>query len=372
MHKTKILISGGGTGGHIFPALAIANALKAKLTHVEFLFVGAKGKMEMQKIPAAGYPIKGIWISGLQRRLSLKNLLFPFKLIISYFQASNIIRKFKPDVVIGTGGYASGPAIQAALRKKIPGLIQEQNSFPGITNRLLAKKVDKICVSFEGMERYFPKHKIVLSGNPVRSDIVKGPEHKETALKTFKLHKNKLVLLIFGGSQGSLAINEAVGANLQKLATLNIQILWQTGKTYFPVAKENIKAFADQKWQCMEFINRMDLAYAAADIVLCRAGAITISELCATGKAAILVPLPAAAEDHQTKNALKLTEKQAGILLKNDEAKDKLIDVLHPLVLNEANRLSLGKNIKTMAKPDAAEIIADEVIRLINKKYGTG
>ncbi len=320
----KIIISGGGTGGHIFPAIAIANALKNKEESIDILFVGAKGKMEMEKVPAAGYPILGLWISGLQRRLTLKNLSFPLKLISSLIRAGIIIYKFKPDIVIGVGGYASGPTLNMATRKGIPTLIQEQNSYPGITNRLLAKKANKICVAYENMERFFPQSKIVITGNPVRQDLLKIDGKREKGVEYFGLSKNKKTLLIVGGSQGALSINKSIAANLELLSDNNLQLIWQTGKYYHSTAKDVVQNYPGKGINVYEFITKMDYAYSAADIIISRAGANAISELCIVGKPAIFIPLPSAAEDHQTKNAMSLVDKQAPILIKDKDAKEKL------------------------------------------------
>jgi len=369
-HEHKILISGGGTGGHIFPAIAIADAIKKKLPGVDILFVGAKGRMEMEKVPLAGYPIQGLWISGFQRRLTLRNLLFPLKLIFSLIKAGRIINKFKPDVVVGVGGYASGPIGQMAARKGIPLVLQEQNSFPGITNKLLAKKALKICVAYEGMERYFPKEKLYLAGNPVRQNVIEIAGKREQACQYFELEKGKPIVLIVGGSQGARSINESVSKNLELLVMNNLQLLWQTGKLYTEKAGKDIleKLSGNNKnrVRVKEFINKMDLAYAAADIVVSRAGAIAISELCTVGKPSVLIPLPSAAEDHQTKNALALVEQDAAIHLKDSEASEKLAEHVSDLAKNQARREQLSKNIKKMSIPDSADKIADEVIALIS------
>ncbi len=367
----KILISGGGTGGHIFPAIAIADALKKRLPQADILFVGAKGRMEMEKVPLAGYPIKGLWISGFQRSLTLKNLLFPLKLILSLMKAGRIIRKFKPDVVIGVGGYASGPIGQMAVRKKIPLVLQEQNSYPGITNKILAKKAKKICVAYEGMEKYFPKEKLCLAGNPIRKNVIEIKGKREQALEYFELDKNKPVVLIVGGSQGARSINESVNKNLGLFAMNKLQLIWQTGKPYAPTARKDIleKLNGNNKnlVRVQEFINKMDFAYAAADIVVSRAGAIAISELCAVGKPSILIPLPSAAEDHQTSNALALADQDAAIHLKDTNAPGLLAKLVIDLAKNKERQKQLKTNIKQMAIPDSADKIADEVIKLFRK-----
>jgi len=368
----KILISGGGTGGHIFPAIAIADALKEKLPQVDILFVGAKGRMEMAKVPLAGYPIKGLWISGFQRSFSLKNLLFPLKLIVSLVKAGRIISKFKPDVVIGVGGYASGPIGQMAVRKRVPLVLQEQNSFAGVTNKILAKKASKVCVAYEGMEKFFPKDKLCLTGNPIRKNVIEIDGKRDQALHYFELSKSKPVVLIVGGSQGARSINESVNRGLELIVSKDLQLIWQTGKPYAPTARrdilEKLNASDKKMIRVQEFINKMDLAYAAADIVVSRAGAIAISELCAVGKPSILIPLPSAAEDHQTSNALALADKDAAIYLKDAEAPEKLASLVIGLAKNEEQKKQLVLNIKQMAIPDSANKIADEVIELMPKK----
>ena len=326
MKPLRVLISGGGTGGHIFPAIAIANEIKKLNPETDFLFVGANGRMEMEKVPASGYKIVGLNISGFQRKFTLSNFLFPFRLIDSIIKARRIINEFKPDVAIGTGGYASGPALNAASNKGIPCLIQEQNSYPGITNKLLSKKVSAICVAYEGMEKYFPKEKIILTGNPIRQDIYNVKEKREEGLDFFKLDKNKKTILIIGGSLGAKTINEAIAEGLEKFKDENIQIIWQTGKNYFGLAKEKTKNLIEHRIFAFDFISRMDLAYAVANLVISRAGASTISELCAVQLPCILVPSPNVAEDHQTKNALALSNKNAAILIKDSDAQ-KLCEI---------------------------------------------
>ena len=361
----KIIISGGGTGGHIFPAIAIANALKNKKESIDILFVGAKGKMEMEKVPAAGYPIVGLWISGLQRSLTLKNLSFPLKLISSLIRAGIIIHKFKPDIVVGVGGYASGPTLKMAIRKGIPTLIQEQNSYPGITNKLLAKKANKICVAYENMEHFFPLSKIVITGNPVRQDLLKLDGKREKSIEYFGLSKNKKTLLIVGGSQGALSINKSIADNLELLTDNNFQFIWQTGKYYHNTAKEVVQNYPDNRINVYEFITKMDYAYSAADLIISRAGAIAISELCIVGKPVIFIPLPGAAEDHQTKNAMCLVDKQAAILIKDKDAKEKLGKEVINLLADEKMQDIMSKNIKEMALLNSADTIADEILKLI-------
>ncbi len=365
---TRIIISGGGTGGHIFPAIAIANALKALEPDIMILFIGAKGRMEMEKVPVAGYNIQGLWISGLQRRVTWKNLSFPLKVISSLIMADRILANFKPDAVIGVGGYASGPTLRIAVRRKIPALIQEQNSYPGITNKLLGGKVDKICVAYEGMERFFPAGKIILTGNPVRQDII-TPGNKTEALEYFQLNKEKKVVLIIGGSLGAGTINKSVLHYLYHQDEQdNFQLLWQTGKYHYNLIKSNQKILNREDVHIHPFIDRMDLAYTAADIIISRAGAIAISELCIIGKPVILIPSPNVAEDHQTKNAQALARKSAALMLKDQDAVEKLFGQVKNLIADNGLQNELCKNIKTMALPKAASVIAEETMKLIRKK----
>ncbi|MFT6320251.1 MAG: UDP-N-acetylglucosamine--N-acetylmuramyl-(pentapeptide) pyrophosphoryl-undecaprenol N-acetylglucosamine transferase [Granulosicoccus sp.] len=362
--KLKVIISGGGSGGHVFPAIAIANEFKKQCPDAEILFVGAKGKIEMEKVPKAGFPIKGLWISGFHRKLALRNLMFPFKLVSSLFKAFGIIQSFKPDVVIGVGGYASGPTLQVATMKGIPTLIQEQNSFPGITNRLLAKKVNRICVAYEGMNKFFPEEKIRLTGNPVRQDIVELTDKKEEGLKHFGLVQNKRTILLFGGSLGARTLNDSMAANKDLLEkNQNVQVLWQAGKLYIEEFNQSATAQLDNV-KILPFIDRMDLAYAMADVVICRAGALTISELCLVGKPAILIPSPNVAEDHQTMNAKALSTKDAGILVEDKNAKKMLEQALH-ILDNEQVMNDLKKNIRKLAKANAATNIVSEILQII-------
>ena len=364
---TSVIISGGGTGGHVYPAIAIANALKKREPNVEILFIGAIGKMEMEKVPEAGYKINGLWVSGLQRRLTWKNLIFPVKVVSSLIQADMILGKFKPDVVIGVGGYASGPTLRMAVRRKIPTLIQEQNSYPGITNKLLGGSVDRVCVAYEGMERFFPKGKIILTGNPVRQDIM-NQENKKEALDYFKLNPEKNVILIIGGSLGAGTINKSVVKHLESVTeTENFQLLWQTGKYYFGLVASNPTLVNMGNIRIYPFIDRMDLAYTVADIIVSRAGAIAISELCITGKPVILIPSPNVAEDHQTKNAEALVRKSAAWMLKDGEAEEKLFSMVNELASNPDLQNELKNNIKMLAIPDAADRIAEESLKLIRK-----
>lgn len=363
----RVIISGGGTGGHIFPAIAIANALKAKVKDIEILFIGAKGRMEMEKVPAAGYPIEGLSISGFQRRLTWKNLTFPFKLARSLMKARSIISEFKPDLVIGVGGYASGPTLRMAAFKKIPALIQEQNSFPGITNRLLAGRVQKICVAYEGMGKYFPENKIVFTGNPIRQDLVQKGEKKDDAIHYFGLAPERKTILVTGGSLGAGTINRAI----TKFATVThdkagIQVLWQTGKNYF----EDIKAIfphpASLNLVILPFIDRMNLAYAVADIIVSRAGAIAISELCVVGKPVILIPSPNVSEDHQTKNARVLESHGAALLIPDSEAAERLGQTILETLGNDKQQSELKKNIAALGITDAADKIAAVALSLIS------
>ena len=360
----KVIISGGGSGGHVFPAIAIANELKKQRPDAEILFVGAEGKIEMEKVPKAGYSIKGLWISGFHRKLTLRNLMFPFKLISSLFKAYGIIRKFKPDVVIGVGGYASGPTLQVSTMKGIPTLIQEQNSFPGITNRLLAKKVNRICVAYDGLERFFPKENIRLTGNPVRQDIMELSNQREEGIEYFGLDKNKKTIFLFGGSLGARTLNDAMGANKDLLEkNQNVQVLWQTGKLYIDEFQNSATAQLPNV-KILPFVDRMDLAYAMADIMVTRAGALTISELCLVGKPAILIPSPNVSEDHQTMNVKALSTKDAAVLVEDKNAKTMLEQALHMLD-NEQVIKTLSENIKKLAQPRATENIVSEILTLV-------
>ncbi|NQW35970.1 MAG: undecaprenyldiphospho-muramoylpentapeptide beta-N-acetylglucosaminyltransferase [Flavobacteriales bacterium] len=359
--SVNILLSGGGTGGHIYPAIAIANELKRRHPKANFLFVGASNKMEMNKVPEAGYAIKGLWIAGLQRRLTFKNLMFPIKLMSSLLNARMIIKNFKPDVVIGTGGFASGPILQMATRKHIPTLIQEQNSYPGITNKILGKQVSKICVAYDGLEKYFPSSKIIKTGNPVRQDILETSSKRQEALTFFKLDKNKTTLLVLGGSLGAQAINKLVDARIDLFAKNNIQVVWQTGTDY----KKQYHSFYQIKGiQSHLFIKRMDLAYAAADIIISRAGAGTISELCIVGKPVIFIPSPNVSEDHQTKNAQSLVDKNAAILIK-ESAIGHFDEIFENLVTDKNLQQELSTNIKQLALPNATKQIAETVELLL-------
>lgn len=365
----KILISGGGTGGHIFPAIAIANKLKEYYADANILFVGAKGRMEMEKVPRAGYPIKGLWISGFQRRLTADNLSFPIKVISSLCKARKIIKTFNPDIAIGTGGYASGPLLYMASRKKIPTLILEQNSFPGVTNKILGKSVNTICVTYKGMERYFPTDKLKITGAPIRKEILNLNVTRHEGLKHFGLKEEFPLLLIIGGSQGARGINIAIQKNLNKIAALGVQIVWQTGTASFEEAKKATENSPfNTRIKVTDFIYEMDKAYAAADIIVSRAGAIAIAEIVAIGKPAIFIPLPSAAEDHQTKNALSLSQKKAGILLREQNAQENIVTAIEELVKSDKKRADIIRNLKTFRADDATNNIAKEIIKLIDNK----
>jgi len=362
MSKLKFIVSGGGTGGHIYPAIAIANELKSRFPDAEFLFVGAKDKMEMQKVPQAGYKIEGLWIAGLQRKLTVQNMMFPFKLISSLWKSRQIINKFKPDVVIGTGGFASGPLLQVANSRNIPTVVQEQNSYPGITNKLLSKKANKICVAYENLERFFPKEKIVLTGNPVREDLLNIDAKRKEAITHFNLDANKKTLLVLGGSLGARRINQLIEKEIYNIVSKDIQVIWQCGKFYI----NEYKHFSDGKnVQVLDFIDRMDLVYAAADFVISRAGASSVSELCLVGKPTIFIPSPNVAEDHQTKNAKAIVDKNGAILLRENELDEKFETTFSNLISNESLQKELSQNIKSLAKPNATKDIVEEILKLV-------
>lgn len=363
MKKLKVIISGGGTGGHIYPAVAVAQALQKRMPDVEILFVGASDRMEMEKVPKAGYKIVGLWISGLQRSLSAKNVLFPIKVASSVWKSLQILKEFKPDVAIGFGGYASGAMLYAATMKKIPSVIHEQNSYAGITNKILKNRVNTICVAYDKMQRFFPERKIVKTGNPIRQDLLNVEHHKLEAIKFFNLDPNKKTVLVIGGSLGARTINESVFAGLKKLEEAGLQMIWQTGKN-FPKAD----SIHNPQFAIRNFIYEMNFAYAAADIVVSRAGALSIAELAQVKKPVILVPSPNVAEDHQTKNAMALVDREAGILVKDIDAKNVLIDEVIALVNDEMKQVQLKNNIATFAMPNAAEKIVDEVMRVIKEK----
>lgn len=362
----RILISGGGTGGHIFPAVAIANEIKRRDPEAIILFVGAQNKMEMEKVPKAGYKIEGLWISGFHRGLDMRNFIFPFKLLASFFKAGSIVKRFKPDIAIGTGGFASGPALNAAIRHGVPALIQEQNSYPGVTNKILSRKAKKVCVAYDGMEKYFPQQKIVKTGNPVRQNIVLCNVKPEKARGDFDLDLDSKILLIVGGSLGSRTLNNCMRSGLQQLKEANIQVIWQTGSLMFDECRHEAKGYDNVR--VFDFIFNIDHAYAAADVIVSRAGAIAISELCLVGKPVILVPFPAAAEDHQTKNAMSLVNENAAIHVSDKNAEHEMIATAIDLLNNHEKRTKLSENIKKMAIPDAAERIVDEVMQIIENK----
>ncbi|NIK91392.1 undecaprenyldiphospho-muramoylpentapeptide beta-N-acetylglucosaminyltransferase [Mangrovimonas sp. CR14] len=362
MSAIKVILSGGGTGGHIYPAIAIANEIKLRYPDAQILFVGAKDKMEMDKVPQAGYDIKGLWISGIQRELTLKNLSFPFKLVSSLLKARKIVNQFKPDIAIGTGGFASGPLLQMAVSKGVPSLIQEQNSFPGITNKLLGKKADKICVAYDGLERFFPAKKMVKTGNPVRQDLLKIDNKKEAADELFSLKPDKKTLLVLGGSLGARRINQLIEKELDFLQIHNIQVIWQCGKLYY----EKYKIYNHTKdVQVHAFINDMAMAYAAADIIISRAGASSVSELCIVGKPVIFIPSPNVAEDHQTKNAMAVVNRQAALLIKEEDLDVDFENKFSQLMASPEKQEELGKNIKGLALVNATKDIVNEVEKLL-------
>ena len=366
MALEKVIISGGGTGGHIFPAIAIANCIKEKYPQVDILFVGAEGKMEMEKVPQAGYKIEGLPIRGLQRKLTLENLSFPFKLIASLLKAKKIVRSFKPDVAIGVGGYASAAIVRMAAKKKVPTLVQEQNSYPGITNKWLAKKAKRICVAYDGLELFFPKEKIVKTGNPVRSEIVDIKSKREKGLSHFGLKTSKKTVLVIGGSLGAGTINSSFKEGVQKLVDQDMQVIWQCGKSYFEKLMPVVEEMNNDAIYLNDFIFEMDLAYAAADYIVSRAGAMSVSELCLIGKPTILVPSPNVAEDHQTKNAMALVNKKAAVLVKDSEAKDRLINTILKLNSNTDLQRELAKNILVLGIDDAPERILNEIEKITN------
>ena len=361
----RFIISGGGTGGHIYPAVAIANQIRAVHPQADILFVGAKGRMEMTRVPEAGYPIIGLSIAGLQRRITLENLSFPFKVFSSIRAARKIIREYKPDAVVGVGGYASAPVLFAGTSLGVPSLIQEQNSYAGITNKLLGKRVDKICVAYTGMESFFPAHKLVLTGNPVRQDIVQAGDKQAEARAYFDLQAERKTILVIGGSLGARTINQSTEIHLQRLADAGYQLVWQTGKNYFPQAQAAVAPFGTQGMRAFDFIGRMDLAYAAADVVISRAGALSISELCLVGKPVILVPSPNVAEDHQTKNALALVKARAAVLVQDAQAQSQLYETALALLADTVKQRELGQNIRALGRPDAAAAIVNEILKLI-------
>ncbi len=364
--ELRVIISGGGTGGHIFPAISIANAIKAKHPEAKILFVGALGRMEMQRVPAAGYEIKGLPICGFDRKHLLKNVIVLFKIWKSEHMAKKIIKDFRPMVAVGVGGYASGPTLDECAKKGIPCLIQEQNSYAGVTNRLLAKKASKICVAYEGMNRFFPSDKIIMTGNPVRQNVVDTNLTKEEARKSYGLDPDKKTILIVGGSLGAKTINESVRKQFDMIRkNSDVQIIWQTGKYYYDEMKQSQEDFGIiPNLKMLDFISDMGAAYKAADLIISRAGASSISEFCLIGKPVILVPSPNVAEDHQTKNAMALVNKNAAIYVKDAEAVEVLMKEAFATVRNDAKLADLQVNIKKLGLKNSAGIIADEVVKL--------
>ncbi|MEG1617647.1 MAG: undecaprenyldiphospho-muramoylpentapeptide beta-N-acetylglucosaminyltransferase [Bacteroidales bacterium] len=366
--KFRVIISGGGTGGHIFPAIAIANAIKAQFPQTEFLFVGAKGRMEMEKVPAAGYKIVGLPVRGFDRKNLFKNISVLKDLAKSLLLARKTIRDFKPDVVVGVGGYASGPTLRMANLMGIPTVIQEQNSYAGVTNKLLAAKAEAICVAYEGMERFFPKEKIVLTGNPVRRDLLTPKGSKEDALRFFGLDPAKKTILVIGGSLGARTINQSISKGIPLIEKKGVQVIWQTGKNFETQAKQEVQTANAQHIHPTTFISRMDLAYLAADVVISRAGASSISELCLLEKPVVLVPSPNVAEDHQTKNAQALSNREAAIFVSDANAQATLVDTALRLIENNNKLDTLRNNISKLALHNAAEKIAQIVIEIAQKR----
>lgn len=371
MHDRKnirIILSGGGTGGHIFPALAIARELEQRLDHPDILFVGASSRMEMEKVPQAGYRIIGLPVSAFHRRLTWKNLLFPFRLVASMQKAKRIIKNFQPHLVVGTGGFASGPVLRVASRRGIPTLLQEQNSYPGVTNRLLAARVDRICVAYEGLERYFPADKIVLTGNPVRQDLADLTQKREKASAHFQLKEGAPVILVIGGSQGARTLNREIQRSIEKLREASWNLIWQTGMGFFEEATRVVSDYQAENVKVFPFIREMDLAYAAADLVVSRAGAITLSELAVAGRPALLVPYPHAAEDHQTRNARRMVENNAACLVPDEEAGDHLFQRITDLLSDPESLRVMAQNMKQLARPGATAEIAELAEKLIQDK----
>lgn len=364
MGRYRFILSGGGTGGHIYPAVAIANELKKRFPQAEFLFVGAKDKMEMEKVPQAGYKIEGLWISGLQRKLTAKNLLFPFKLIKSLLRARNIVKKFKPDVAVGTGGFASGPTMKAADWANIPYVLQEQNSFAGITNKLSAKSASKIFVAYDNMERFFPKEKIIKTGNPVRAGLVEAKMDQKEAKTKLGFSAERPVLFVLGGSLGARRINQLIESKLEFFNELGLQVFWQCGKLYY----EEYKKYDAENVKVKAFVNDMDVAYSSADVIISRAGAGSVSELCIVGKPTLFIPSPNVAEDHQTKNASALVEKEAALMLSEKELDTGFETVFKDLFSSEVEQKRLSENIKKLALPRATEDIVDEIEKLLNTR----
>jgi len=363
--ELRVIISGGGTGGHIFPAISIANAIRAKHPDARILFTGALGRMEMQRVPQAGYEIKGLPISGFNRKHLLKNIAVLFKIWKSERMARNIIKQFRPMVAVGVGGYASGPTLNVCAERGIPCLIQEQNSYAGVTNKLLAKKADKICVAYEGMERFFPADKIIMTGNPVRQNVLSSALTPEEARKSFGLAPEKKTILLVGGSLGARTINESMRKHLDLIRQSNVQFIWQTGKYYYEEMAAAVKAYGElPNLKVLDFISDMGAAYKSADLVISRAGASSISEFCLIGQPVILVPSPNVAEDHQTKNTMALVDKDAAVYVKDADAPDTLLTTALGIINNEAKLDSLHKNILKLALKNSAEVIADEIVKL--------
>ena len=360
----KVIISGGGTGGHIFPAVAIANALKRIAPQTEILFVGAKGRMEMEKVPASGYRIVGLDIQGFQRKSILKNVMLPYKMIKSVLNARSIIKAFKPDVAIGVGGYASGPLLLAASQMNIPYLIQEQNSYAGITNKWLGKNAQRICVAFTGMEQFFPTSKIMLTGNPIRKEVADIENKRFASAEMLSLSPHKHTILVTGGSLGAGTLNNSFLAGIKKIVDADVQLIWQTGKYYYQFVQEKLAGMENENIKVMEFLHKMELAYASADVIVSRAGAGTIAELCVIGKPVILVPSPNVTEDHQTQNALALVKHGAAIMIADASAQTDLVDAALNLVGNPGKCRLLSDNIKKLALPDADNVIAKEVFKI--------
>lgn len=368
MKQYRIIISGGGTGGHIFPAISIANTLRKRFPDVEILFVGAEDRMEMEKVPAAGYKIVGLPVSGFDRAHLLNNIKVLNRLRKSLGMAKKTIRDFRPDIAVGVGGYASGPTLWMAASQGIPTLIQEQNSYAGVTNKLLAKKASKICVAYDGMEKFFPADKIVITGNPVRQDLEEATDKKEEALAFFGLSPEKKTILVVGGSLGARTINRSIQGDLDKLFASDVQVIWQTGRYYYSEATKHLKAYRGMPIWCSDFITRMDYAYSAADLIISRAGASSISELCLLKKPVILVPSPNVAEDHQTKNALALANKDAAIMVADKDAEQQLVTRALEVIHDDEQLALLSRNIEQLAQHQSAERIVDEIVKIIEKK----
>ena len=364
MKPYKVILSGGGTGGHIYPAIAIANEFKLRFPMTEFLFVGASDKMEMQKVPQAGYSIVGLWISGFQRKLTIKNLLFPLKLVFSLLKSIQLVGTFKPDIVIGTGGFVSGPVLYTASLKGVPTIIQEQNSYPGITNKLLSKRVSKICVAYEGLDRFFPKNKIIISGNPVRQDLLNLEQNTKEAISFFNLESDKKTLLVLGGSLGARRINQLIETKLDYFSSIGVQVIWQCGKLY---SEDYDKYNSRNLVQVHTFINRMDLAYSSADFIISRAGASSVSELCIVGKPVIFIPSPNVSDDHQTKNANAITQNNAAISIAEKDLDTTFDTRFFELFESESKQELLSKNIKKLALRSATKIIVDEIENVLTK-----